>query len=173
MAFPITFRDNAPMRWYPSLAGLFLLVSALCALTGPGRIDIVDGQTRYAVARSFVEHGDSVVRDDGAWMNVYTGRNGDRYAWYRLPQSLLGVPAIWAADATAPSEVSADADRREMRRHFFFTLVGAFNAAVLAVCYALWFRSLGFAPRASLLWAIGGVVCTPNWYRSEEHTSEL
>src|ERR1051326_1193405 len=51
-----------------------------------------------------------------------------------------------------------------MRRHFFFTLVGAFNAAVLAVCYALWFRSLGFAPRASLLWAIGGVVCTPNWY---------
>src|SRR5438128_10584379 len=98
------------MRWYLALTGLFLVVFALCALSGPGRIDIVDGQTRYAVARSLVEHGDSIVRDDGAWMNVYSGRDGERYTSYRLPHSMLGVPAILLADLSSPAEVRADAD---------------------------------------------------------------
>src|SRR5262249_45533040 len=126
------FGENAAMRWYLGLAGLFLMIFAVCALSGPGRIDIADGQTRYAVAPSLVETGDSIVRDDGCGMNGCTGRHGQRYAWYRLPHSLLGVPAILAADATAPPDVSVDADRREMRRHFFFSMIGAVAAAVLA-----------------------------------------
>ena len=39
------------MRWYLALTGLYLVVFALCALSGPGRIDIVDGQTAQAHAR--------------------------------------------------------------------------------------------------------------------------
>jgi hypothetical protein len=57
-----------------------------------------------------------------------------------------------------------DSDRREMRRQFFFSLIGAFCAALIAICYALWFRKLGCSIRASLLWALAGVLCTPNWY---------
>ena len=45
--------------WWPvALIGQFLVVFALVALSGPGRIDIIDGQTRYEVARSMVDHGD-------------------------------------------------------------------------------------------------------------------
>jgi hypothetical protein len=161
------------MRWFLGLGGLFLLVFALCALAGPGRIDIVDGQTRYAVAKSLVEHGDTIVSDQGAWMNVYSGRNRERYAWFRLPHSLLGVPAIWLADVTAPAHIHSDPDRFEMRRQFFFSMIGAFSGALIAVCYALWFRKLGSSVGASLLWGLAGVLCTPNWYYSTSSFDDI
>jgi hypothetical protein len=142
--------------WYAALIGLFLLVFGVVTLSGPGRIDIVDGQTRYEVARSLVEHGDSVIRDPEVWFAVMPGRGGRLYTNYRLPQSVLGVVAIWLADATGPVS--------EPRRHFFFSLISPFAAAVLAVTYAVWFRSLGYGARASLGWAAAGIFCTPNWY---------
>jgi hypothetical protein len=138
------------------LTGLFLFVFAAVALSGPGRIDIVDGQTRYEVARSLVEHGDSVIRDKDVWFAVMPGRNGRLYTNYRLPQSVLGVAAIWLADATGPVG--------EPRRHFFFSLISPFAAAVLAVTYAVWFRALAYSASASLGWAAAGIFCTPNWY---------
>ena len=64
-------------RWWIAEAGLFLTVFAVVALSGPGPIDIVDGQTRYEVARSLVEHGDLV--DPGipnVWFGVFPGRAG-------------------------------------------------------------------------------------------------
>jgi hypothetical protein len=154
----------ASLRWLLGLAGLFVLVFALAALSGPGRIDTVDAQTRYEVARSLVEHGDSIIRDKGTWFNVYEGRDGDRYSLYRFPQSGLGVAAIWAADLTAPTATIGAA--REMRRHFFFLLTSAFCGAILALTYALWFRYLGHSPAASLAWALAGFVCTPSWFYS-------
>jgi hypothetical protein len=152
------------LRWFLALAGLFLTVFALLALSGPGRIDIVDGQTRYEVSRSLVEYHDSVIRDDACWMNVYEGRNGDNYTNYRFPQSVLGVAAILAADATGPGAGSLSSAHVEMRRHFFFVLTSAVAGAVLALTYAVWFRGMGQSPRASLLWGLGGIVCTPSWY---------
>src|SRR5436190_21058479 len=86
--------------WAAALAGQFVFVFAAVALSGPGRIDIVDGQTRYEVARSLVEHGDSVIRDDRVWFWVFPGRDGGRYTPYRFPQSVLGAGAIVLADAT-------------------------------------------------------------------------
>src|SRR5437764_2921767 len=95
--------------WPRALFGLFLAVFAVLALTGPGRIDIIDGQARYEVARSLVEHGDVVVRDPDLWFPVLPGRDGQLFTAYRLPQSLLGVPAILLADAVGPPS--------EARRH--------------------------------------------------------
>ena len=62
--------------WPVSLAGLGLFIFALVALTGPGRIDIVDGQTRFEVGRSLVLHGDSMLRDESnlVWFIPRTGR---------------------------------------------------------------------------------------------------
>jgi hypothetical protein len=139
-----------------ALVGLFLLVFAVTALSGPGRIDIVDGQTRYEVARSLVEHGDSVIRDKDVWFAVLPGRDGQPHTNYRFPHSGLGVVAIWIADATGPSD--------EMRRQFFFTLISPLACAFLAVIYALWFRGLGHGQAPSLLWACAGIFCTPNWF---------
>src|SRR3954469_11499592 len=89
--------------WPRALLGLFLTVFAVLALSGPGRIDIIDGQARYEVARSLVEHGDVVVRDPDLWFPVLAGRDGKLFTSYRLPHSLLGVPALWLADATGPT----------------------------------------------------------------------
>jgi hypothetical protein len=133
-----------------------LAVFAVVALSGPGRIDIVDGQTRFEVARNLAEHGKSIILDKRVWFNVYPGRDGDYYTRYRFPQSVLGVPAIWLADATGP--------RSEGRRHFFFVLTSAFAAGVLAVNYAVWFRWLGQTPLAACAWAAGGIFCTPGWF---------
>jgi hypothetical protein len=125
-------------------------------LSGPGRIDIMDGQARYFVARSLVDHGDPVVREPGFWFCILPGRDGNNYSAYRLPFILAGVPALWLSDATGPAT--------DLRRQFFFTMVGAFLGAVLAVVYAVWFRGQGHSPAASVGWALGGIFCTPSWF---------
>jgi hypothetical protein len=147
---------SAVASWPLALLGLTLLVFALVALSSPGRIDIVDGQTRYEVARSLVDAGDSVIRDKDTWFLVFEGRNGQKYAFYRIPQSALGVIAILLADVTGPVS--------EARRQFFFSQISPFLAALLAVVYALWFRALGHACGASVAWGAAGIFCTPNWY---------
>ena len=135
---------------------MFLVIFSLLALSGPGRIDIVDGQARYEVARSLVDHGDSVVRNRDVWYDVFPGRDGQPYTYYRFPQSVLGVPAVLAADATGPVG--------EERRHFFFVLTSAAAAALLALAYATWFRSQGLSDRRAVLWAGAGILCTPSWF---------
>jgi hypothetical protein len=152
-------------RWPLALVGLFLSTFALLALSGPGRIDIIDGQARYEVARSLVEHGDTIIRDPNVWYPVLPGRDGNLYTPYRIPHSLFGVPAIWLADATGPVS--------EGRRHFFFALVSAAAGAFLAVVYALWFRGHGQTPAAALAWAAAGIFCTPNWYYSTSTFDEI
>jgi hypothetical protein len=135
---------------------LSLFVFAIVALSGPGRIDIVDGQTRYEVARSMVEHGDHVIRDHNVWFWVFPGRDGQLYTKYRFPQSLVGVATILISDALGPVS--------EARRHFYFSLSGAFFCSLLAIVYAVWFRHQGLSPRAAILWAGAGIFCTPNWF---------
>ncbi len=133
-----------------------MTVFAALALSGPGRIDIVDGQTRYEVARSLVEHGDSIIRDPRVWFAVFPGRDGRNYTNYRIPQSAAGALAILAADCCGPA--------REGRRRFFFTLTGALAGGLLAATYAALFRYLRHSPLESLCWAAAGVLCTPIWF---------
>jgi hypothetical protein len=151
--------------WRLALLGLALFTFSVVALSGPGRIDIVDGQTRYEVARSLVEHGDSVIRDERVWFNVFPGRDGARYTYYRFPQSLAGAAAIWLADATGPVT--------ESRRHFFFLFTSAAACALLAVLYAGWFRALGQSPLSACLWAAAGIFCTPNWFYGTSTFDEI
>jgi hypothetical protein len=147
---------NQSEKWLPTLLGLFAFVFAVLALSAPGRIDIIDGQPRYEVARSLIDHGDVVIRDEQIWYGVLPGRGGTMYSIYRFPQSLLGIPAILLADATGP--------RSEARRHFFFQLTSPFAGAVLAITYAIWFAGRGYGPKASAAWAALGIFCTPNWW---------
>src|SRR5262249_17425203 len=122
---------DSDFRFRNSLLGLGLFVFAVVALSGPGRIDIVDGQTRYEVARGLAEHGDSIIRDPRIDFSVFPGRDGAHYTYYRFPQSLLGAAAIWLGDLTGPTT--------EARRQFFFVLTSALACAMLAMVYAGWF----------------------------------
>ncbi len=148
-----------------ALIGLFLAVFAVLALSGPGRLDVVDGHTRYAVARSLVDYGDSVVRDPEAHFAVFPGRNGDRYAYYRFPHSGLGALALVAADLTGPV--------REERRHFFFVLSSAGAGATLAVLYFLWFCRHGVSTPTGMLWSLAGIFCTPAWHYATTTFDEI
>ena len=149
----------------PRLAGQFVFVFAILILSSPGRMDIVDGQTRYEVARSLVDHGDFIVRDEKVWFTVFKGRDGQKYSNYRFPQSGVGVLAILAADATGGVS--------EERRHFFFTCMSPLAGALLALTYSVWFRTLGCTPRASLAWATAGIFCTPNWFYSTSTVDDM
>jgi hypothetical protein len=136
--------------------GLALAVFGVVGLTGPGRIDIEDGQTRFESGRSLIEHGDTAIRDSRLIWFRLPGRGGLDFTRYRFPQELIAAGCIWIADATGPVA--------ESRRHFFFSLHGAVAAAALAAAYAVWFRRRGRGPASAVVWAAGGVFCTPCWY---------
>ena len=138
--------------------GVALVVFAVAAVVAPAGVDIIDGEIRYEVARSLAEHGDFVVRNDDLWFNVFPGRNGDRYSYYRVPHSVLGAGAIWIADGTG--------GRSEPRRQFFFVLVSAVAGGVLSAAYFIWFCRDGMGKSSALVWAFAGVLCTPVWYYS-------
>ena len=98
---PHMLLTKAPvLRSWLAAAGLGLSVFATVALSGPGRFDNVDGQTRYEVARSLVDHGDHVIRNPSVWFGVFPGRDGQPYTYYRFPQSFLGVPATFGETRT-------------------------------------------------------------------------
>lgn len=153
---PTSLVPRLPVRSALAFAGLALFVFAIVALSGPGRIDIVDGLTRYEVSRSLAEHGDSVVRDDRITFLVFSGREGHRYTNYRFPHSGLGAAAVALSDLTGTVS--------EPRRHFFFSLVGAAASAALAVVFAIWFRKQGHSAGRAMLWAAGGIFCSPVWF---------
>jgi hypothetical protein len=148
--------DSKMTRWRVTLVGLFLTVFAIVSLSGPGRTDSIDGLTRFEVACSLVDHGDSVIRNDTVWFSVFPGRDGKRYSTYRFPQSVLGTAAVLISDATGPIT--------GVRRRFFFSLTSPFAAACMAVCYAVLFRRLRHSPRGAVFWASAGIFCTPNWF---------
>ena len=100
MSEPKNDSTGLSWNWRLALLGLFLFVVAVVSLSGPGRLDIIDGEPRYEVARSLVEHGDPVIRNPHITFTVLPGRGGQHYSNYRLPQSLAGVVAIWSADAS-------------------------------------------------------------------------
>lgn len=146
------------MRTASATVALFTFVFCLLALTSPGRLDIVDAQTRYAVGESLHDFGDSVVRDDRVWWSVFPGRDGQNYSLYRLPHSLIAAASIAVADATG--------DASEARRHFAFMLASGVAGALLSLVYLAWFLGRGHGLRAALLWSLGGIVCTPAWFYS-------
>jgi 4-amino-4-deoxy-L-arabinose transferase-like glycosyltransferase len=68
----------------------------------------------------------------------------------------VAAAAVLVSDATGPTS--------EIRRQFFFSLSGAVLCALLAALFADWFRRFGHGSRSSILWAAGGIFCTPIWY---------
>src|SRR2546430_1527307 len=104
-------------RWALALSGLALAGFGGAALTGPGRIAIEDGQTRFESGRSLIEHGDTAIRDPRlVWFRL-PGRGGLDFTLYRFPPELIAAGCIGIADATGPAA--------EGRRHFVFSLHGA------------------------------------------------
>lgn len=134
-------------------AGVFTLVAVVYVVSGPGRIDIIDGQFRYEVARSLVVEGRPVLRDSALRAMGVKGRHGDHYASYGAPPSILATPLVWAGLRSGGEE----------RAMALFSFASAFFGALAMAVLLLFLLDLGFAPSASLAWTAVTAFTTMVW----------
>ena len=122
--------------------------------TGPGRIDIIDGQVRFDVAQSWVSTGHPFLRDPALAKYALRGVGGF-YSPYNAGASVAAIPFVWLGGLLGdPSG--------EVRRFLFSFTSGAF-AALLCVTLFLFLQDLGFSRRASIGWSMVAGVCSYLW----------
>ena len=126
--------------------GVFLFFLALYALSGPGRIDMIDGQYRFEVSWNLVESGRPIVRD--VFLKARTGLDGARYSYYGPAASVAAAPLV------ALGYVFGGEDG-ELARFLFSFTSAVFAAGTLALLLHWWLR-MGFSARKALAWT--GVV---------------
>jgi len=137
---------------------LFFCVFAAAIALESGELGSWDAGNRLQVTR-WLWTDAPAVNDPGGWFGVY-GRNGQRYAWYGLGQSLWMSPAYLVA---APLAAAAISDSRMAGKfeeiavtYLTFPLT---SALIVAVLFALLLR-LGFSVPVSGLSALGAFWCT-------------
>lgn len=134
-------------------AGLALLVASLYLLSGPGHIDIVDGQARFEVARSLVLAGRPVVRDPE--IGGVEGVDGAIYSYYGPAASVAGVPWVWLGEVAG--------DRYGATSMFLFTFTsGVFGGLLIGLLYLV-YRHLGVGRRAAAGWGLATAFATLVW----------
>ncbi len=135
-----------------------LLAAALAGyvLSGPGRLDMTDGQWRFEVARGLVDEGLPVVRDPLLLRGSIQGRDGRDYSAYGFAGSVAGVPLVWLGTVW-----SDDADG-ELRRFLFSHLSAIFGALLLAVLF-LCYRALEVWRVAAFGWTLVAGFATLIW----------
>ena len=125
-------------------AGVFLFFLALYALSGPGRIDMIDGQYRFEVSWNLVELGRPVVRD--VFLKARTGLDGARYSYYGPAASVAGAPLVALGYLLGGED-------GELAR-FLFSFTSAFFAAGTLALLLHWWLRMGFSSRKSLFWTL-------------------
>jgi hypothetical protein len=132
-----------PARLVTAL-GIALFVAAVYIASAPGRIDIIDGQYRFEVARNMVEDYSIQLRD------MYLGNAIDgvlgAYSPYGVSGSLTGVPLIVLADLVGPASMD--------RRMFFFSFTSGVLGALTAGVLFFFLTELSVAPRPALAWTL-------------------
>ncbi len=126
--------------------GIFLLVGAIYAAAGPGRIDIIDGQYRFEVAKNIVEDRSIQIMDPFLGFGVQ-GVNGVRvYSPYSISGSLVSVPLVILANLAGTPSLD--------RQQFFFSFTSAVLGAATAAILFLFYITLGVARRPALAWTL-------------------
>jgi len=124
--------------------GVCLFAAAVYIAAGPGRIDIIDGQYRFEVARNIVEDYSIQLRDPflSDAVNGYLGA----YSPYGVSGSLTGVPLVALANLLGGSS--------QERQQFFFSFTSGLAAAATAGVLFLFLCELGLSQRRALAWTL-------------------
>jgi hypothetical protein len=124
--------------------GVGLFVAAVYVAAGPGRIDIIDAQYRFEVAKNIVEDNSIQLRDPflSDALNGFLGA----YSPYGISGSLTGVPLV--ALATWVGEPSQD------RQQFLFSFTSAILGGATASVLLLFLIQLHVAPSRALVWTL-------------------
>ena len=156
-AMPELSRSEAggPLRRLYAGIGLFLLVLGIYVLTSPGRIDTIDGEARFDVARSLVERGRPIMTDPmiGPIVSV-PGRGGYLYSYYGAPASVFAAPLVWLGLKHALTIELAQ---------FLFSLTSPIFGAAIAVLSFLFYLELGVSLRSAILWTLVSSFATLLW----------
>src|SRR5262249_34204041 len=132
-------------RWL-IVIGVLLTVAAVYVLSGPGRIDIIDGQLRYDVTESLLTIGQPVLRDPALLRLGIPGVDGRVYAFYNAAPSVVAMPLVWIGGLVS--------DPRAETRRFLFSLTCAVFGALVAALLCAFYLALGVAPAASVGWTL-------------------
>jgi hypothetical protein len=135
-------------------AGILLVVSVAYALSGPGRIDMIDGQFRYEVAVNIMNDGHPVIRDPALRWGSLTGRHGLRYSYYNASGSVAGLPLVWLGRVTNHSDET---------QRFLFSFTSAIAGGLLASALYLFYRALDVEERRALGWTAVSAFGTLLW----------
>ncbi len=134
-------------------AGAFMVVAALYVGSGPGRIDTIDGQLRYEVARSLAVEGRPVLRDEALRPMGVKGLGSDVYAYYGAPPSVVAVPLVWVG-------LKGGGEERAMA---LFSFTSALLGALAMTVLLLFLLDLGLPTRAALGWTAITAFATLVW----------
>jgi hypothetical protein len=124
--------------------GVFLLAGSVYVATGPGRIDIIDGQYRFEVARNLLDDGSMEVRDPFL-AGAVTGLAGV-YSPYGISGSIAPLPLLMVARSFGAPSID--------RQQFFFSFTSSLFGAATAALLILFYGSLGVARRTALFWTL-------------------
>ncbi|MBI2220797.1 MAG: hypothetical protein HYU53_06275 [Acidobacteria bacterium] len=135
--------------------GIFLLVASVYVLASPGRIDIIDGQYRFEVARNLLDIGSPQIRDRYLGGGATRGRGGRYYVGYGLAGSVVSLPLVGAGRAGDASG-AASIDRQQ----FFFSLTSPALGAATAALLFVFYLTLGVSRRSAFLWTMVAAFAT-------------
>jgi hypothetical protein len=133
-----------------AVVGVFLLVTAVYMLAGSGRIDSIDGQYRFEVAKNLIEDRSIQLMDPFLDFGVQ-GINGV-YSPYGISASLTAVPFVLLAKLIGPPSV----EREQCFFSFTTQVFGGATAALLFVFYV----TLGVRPRTAVAWTLVAAFAT-------------
>jgi hypothetical protein len=141
-------------RQWTTPVGIFLVASVVYSLSGPGRIDIIDGQWRYEVAVNLLTEGRPVIRDPALRWGSRPGRDGSWYSYYNAGPSIAGLPFVWLGRVVNRSV--------EMQR-FLFSFTSAVAGGLLASALYVFYRALDIKNGAALGWTSVSAFGTLLW----------
>jgi hypothetical protein len=124
--------------------GVFLFTAGVYVASSPGRIDIIDGQYRFEVAKNLVEDTSIQIRDP--FLSYAVNGVLGAYSPYGVSGSIAGVPLILLANATGA--------RLQDRQQFFFSFTSAMLGAASAAVLFFFLAALGVPPRRAVWWTL-------------------
>jgi len=141
--------------WLVALGLLLLAVGAYC-LSAPGRIDSIDGEIRFEVARNWLELGQPILTNPvtAGWGGVL-GRDRQIYSPYGAAASVVALPLMATADPAA--------DPLGEYRRFLFAQIGPLLGAALVPLSFLAFVAIGVPRRRAIGWALASGFATLLW----------
>jgi hypothetical protein len=134
--------------WLP--VGVFLLCAAVYGAAGPGRIDMIDGQYRFEVAKNILDYH-SVQIGDVYLGGAVHGVLGE-YSSYGISGSLVALPLVLLSRAIGPPSIERD--------QFFFSFTSSVFGAASAALLFLFYTTLGVEPRRALSWTLVAAFAT-------------